>query len=87
LPIPAVQINGKQQIRAAGFGHNRSLRAYLNRPQNGVGPLGRKLTTFVKLIVYAKPWGVGKSVVKSLSIYLISAPLWMGANCATEELQ
>jgi len=35
----------------------------------------------------AKPWGVGKSVVKSLSIYLKSAPLWMGTNYATEELR
>ena len=36
---------------------------------------------------YAKPWGVGKSVVKSLRIYLKSAPLWMGTNYATEELR
>jgi hypothetical protein len=36
---------------------------------------------------YGKPWGVGKSVVKSFRIDLKSAPLWMGTNYATEELR
>ncbi len=38
-------------------------------------------------LFYAKPWGVGKSVVKSLRIYAKSTPLWMGTNYATQELR
>jgi len=45
------------------------------------------VTTFVKAIILCQTLGRGKSVVKSLSIYLKSAPLWMGTNYATEELQ